>query len=109
MKTIIKVVLAVLTGSRACSRSAKRTSLFFSFLIAAFVLSMVPTVQAAAQMWNSQSHYSEGLKDIRDDNGKYGFIDETGKVVIPCKWRNAWSFSEGMARVEDDNGKRGFI
>ena len=49
MKTIIKVMLAVLTGSRACSRSEKRTSLFFSFLIAAFVLSIVPTVQTVAQ------------------------------------------------------------
>jgi hypothetical protein len=42
-------------------------------------------------------------------NGKYGYIDKTGKVVIPCKWEYADSFSEGLASVQNDNGKRGFI
>jgi hypothetical protein len=32
-------------------------------------------------------------------NGKYGFIDETGKEVIPCKYDDAYSFSEGLALV----------
>ena len=48
MKNIVKILLAVLTGSRACSRSEKRTSLFFSFLIA-FMLSLVPTTYVCAQ------------------------------------------------------------
>ena len=41
-------------------------------------------------------------------NGKYGFIDKSGNVVVPCKYGNAWSFSEGLAAVEID-GKWGFI
>ncbi len=41
-------------------------------------------------------------------NGKYGFIDKSGNVVVPCKYGNAWSFSEGLAAVELD-GKWGFI
>ena len=49
MKSLFKILLAVLTSGRACSRSAKRTSLFCSFLIAAFVLSLTPTVYVCAQ------------------------------------------------------------
>ncbi|MBQ3243767.1 MAG: WG repeat-containing protein [Bacteroidaceae bacterium] len=41
-------------------------------------------------------------------NGKYGFIDKSGNVVVPCKYGNAWSFSEGLVAVELD-GKWGFI
>lgn len=48
------------------------------------------------------------LKRI-EKNGKYGYADEAGKVVIPCKWKEAWEFSEGLALVEDDYGKLGYI
>lgn len=109
---------------------------FFNVLIAAFVLSMVPTVQAAAQQghiespaqrqarlkretaakkkkqqvvrkknWKYQGDFYEGLARVLDDNGKYGFIDKTGQLVIPCKWESAWPFSEGLAVVQDNNGK----
>ena len=50
---------------------------------------------------------SEGLARIERD-GKYGFIDNTGQVVIPPKYDLAWDFSEGLARVSQ-NGKYGFI
>jgi hypothetical protein len=45
----------------------------------------------------------------------YGFIDKTGKVVIPPVYRHALNFSEGLASVEEDssprkkNRKMGFI
>jgi len=45
----------------------------------------------------------------------YGFIDKTGKVVIPPVYRHALNFSEGLASVEEDssqrkkNRKKGFI
>jgi serine/threonine protein kinase len=41
-------------------------------------------------------------------NGKVGFIDKTGKEVIPCKYDDAGTFSEGLAAVEF-NGRWGFI
>ena len=50
---------------------------------------------------------SEGLAVVKRD-GKYGFIDNTGQVVIPPKYDLAWDFSEGLARVSQ-NGKAGFI
>lgn len=41
---------------------------------------------------------------------KHGFINQTGKLVIPAKYDfdNIWSFSNGLARVKI-NGKYGFI
>lgn len=154
MKNIVKILLAVLTGSRACSRSEKRTSLFFSFLIAAFVLSLTPTVYVCAQghietpaerktrqereaaakkkrqqdaaartrrnqasreqeecneRLRSCGKFFKGLAYYKDANGKYGFIDKTGKVVIPCQWEFVESFSEGLAAVNDKDDKYGFI
>ena len=48
------------------------------------------------------------LRLIKRD-GKYGFADKSGKVVIPCQWEYAYGFSEGLARVQDANWKWGFI
>jgi hypothetical protein len=40
-------------------------------------------------------------------NGKYGFIDRTGKEIISPQYESANSFSEGLASV--GNSKFGFI
>lgn len=40
---------------------------------------------------------------------KYGYIDKSGHVVIPCQWADARRFSEGFAAVEDSSGKFGYI
>ena len=37
-------------------------------------------------------------------NAKYGFIDQTGKEVIPCKYDGASNFSEGLAAVSLEDG-----
>lgn len=50
---------------------------------------------------------SEGLAMVKRDR-KYGFIDQTGKVVIPLNYDWAWSFNEGLAIVSQ-NDKYGFI
>ncbi|MCP3896347.1 WG repeat-containing protein, partial [Moraxella sp.] len=39
---------------------------------------------------------SEGIAWVRKD-GKYGFVDKTGKVVIPLIYDYAGSFSESLA------------
>ena len=41
-------------------------------------------------------------------DGKWGYIDRTGKVIIPCKYAWAYYFKSGHAHVER-NGKYGFV
>ena len=41
--------------------------------------------------------------------GKYGFVDNTGKIIIPFHWDNAGKFFDGFASVQDRRGKWGFI
>jgi hypothetical protein len=43
------------------------------------------------------------LAGIRKDE-KWGFIDKTGKEVIPCIYDCAHPFSEGLASVGKDGG-----
>ena len=47
------------------------------------------------------------LKPIYE-NGKWGFADENGTVVIPCRWDDVCDFHEGLAGVQWD-GKWGYI
>ena len=53
------------------------------------------------------AEYSEGLAEVKL-NGKYGIIDKSGTLVIPCKYDWAFSFSEGLAEVKL-NGKYGYV
>ncbi len=59
--------------------------------------------------WKEVREYNEGLAGVKDADGKWGFIDKAGKLVIPCQWKKALFFSEGLAGVQDDNEKCGFI
>jgi hypothetical protein len=56
---------------------------------------------------DNAGYFSEGLTPVKLNN-KWGFIDKTGKEVIPIKYDNAGYFSEGLAPVKL-NGKCGFI
>lgn len=42
------------------------------------------------------------------ENGLYGYIDSTGAVIIPPKYKGAGEFSEGLAPVRE-NGYYGYI
>lgn len=50
---------------------------------------------------------NEGLFWIRE-NGKYGYIDRAGKVVIAPQYENTMGFNEGLAATKS-GGKYGFI
>ena len=58
-------------------------------------------------MYDWVGDFSEGLATVKL-NDKYGYIDKTGKEIIPCKYNDAWNFSEGFAKVAL-NGKYGYI
>jgi len=51
----------------------------------------------AGASWNITNDFSEGLAVVMSKgNGKFGFVDRTGKLVIPCKLDNVCDFSEGL-------------
>ena len=43
--------------------------------------------------------FSEGLAAFQNERGAWGFIDPTGKVVIPAQFFEVAPFSDGLARV----------
>lgn len=47
--------------------------------------------------------------DIIEENGKYGYADKAGNIIIPYKWQEAYEFSEGLAVVSEDGYHYGFI
>jgi hypothetical protein len=52
--------------------------------------------------------FAEGLAVFTTADGKSGFVDKSGKVVINPQFGYAYSFSEGLALVLQD-GKYGYI
>lgn len=52
--------------------------------------------------------YSEGLGLFHDEHWKFGYMDESGKVVIPAKFNSASDFSDGMAAVSPGPEGSGF-
>jgi hypothetical protein len=53
--------------------------------------------------------FSEGLFPVReDDKSGYGYIDKSGKMVIPPQFKSAGPFSEGLAAVRI-KGRYGYI
>ena len=50
----------------------------------------------------------KSLKPVKR-KGRYGYVDKTGAVVIPCQYRKALDFKNGVAMVSDDSGSRGAI
>ena len=53
--------------------------------------------------------FSDGLAIVVTKDGKCGFIDTSGKVVIPCTYSDATGFYGGCASVADSSGKYGYI
>lgn len=50
------------------------------------------------------------LYNVKDSiSGLWGFMDETGKLVIPYYWKDAHSFTEGLGGVKDSTDLYGFI
>ncbi len=64
--------------------------------------------------YTSVSNFYDGLASVeiqRDDelDPHAGYIDHSGTLVIPLRFRSRYSFSEGLAVAKDDNGKWGYI
>ena len=60
-----------------------------------------------AKKYDDAGNFSEGFARVAL-NDKVGFIDKTGKQVVPCVYDDAWDFSEGLVGVALA-GKSAFI
>lgn len=54
-------------------------------------------------------HFSEGLGMIKDEGGKWGFIDVNGKVVVKPQFEGVGYFNAGLAWARTSGGKIGYI
>ena len=59
--------------------------------------------------YKTMHYFSEGLAKVQNRDSKVGFINKSGKEVIPCKYAEADDFSEGVAGVMDENGELYYI
>ena len=64
--------------------------------------------QILGDSYNNNSSLDKLHIIVRD--GKKGFVDHKGDIVIPCKWTDVDDFYEGLAAVEDaETGLLGYI
>lgn len=71
------------------------------------VLAIVALTCSGLALGQSVSR-SPRLRPIQQ-NGKWGYIDNTGKIVIKPQFAWAEEFSEGLAGFENEDGKHGYI
>lgn len=56
--------------------------------------------------WN----YSCGMAQVANMTGLwFGYVDESGKEVVPCIYSTASMFKDGYAYVENEEGKYGYL
>lgn len=58
---------------------------------------------------NRYSHFSEGMLSVIDAQGKAGYLDKKGNLVIPCRYAEARPFLKGWASVKGDDKKVNYI
>lgn len=58
---------------------------------------------------NELLHFSEGMAPVCNRKLKWGFIDDTGTLVIPCIYDHVGNFSEGLAYAIILGSKTGYI
>ena len=78
--------------------AALLTGLAAPALAAEPVRGEIAYTEIIAPQYEDAKTFSEGLAAVKKD-GKWGYIDETGKQVIPCKYEFAYNFNEGVALV----------
>lgn len=65
----------------------------------------------SASLESQPLNFSEGLSSFQmtGNEGKVGFIDKTGKIVVPAQFDFASKFSEGFSLVLSNDNGLGFI
>ena len=106
---INKSGIASAKAKRIEKRARKRP---FIITLFAIILIIITALYGFLNGWFKEvREYSEGMAAVnygRSIYPKWGFIDESGKEVIPRIYSDVLDFSEGLASVNLD-GKRGYI
>ena len=72
---------------------------------------LIICISSTAQKWTKEyasvNELSCGLSLVEKD-GKHGYVNKDGKIIIPIIYGEAMNFAEGKAGVSAD-GKWGFI
>ena len=55
---------------------------------------------------NKYSFFSQGLVSVVNPSGKSGYLNDKGKLTIPCQYRIARPFIKGWASVEPDKRQK---
>lgn len=63
------------------------------------IVEITPSFIEAVHQFDELYPFSEGMAAVKKD-GKFGYINTKGELVIPCKFCVASDFSEGIAIVE---------
>ncbi len=69
-----------------------------------------PNMSYTTMMIEPRPVFGNGLGRVFSaETELYGFVDKTGKLVIPCTYSMAYPFSEGLAMVENSEWQVGYI
>lgn len=69
---------------------------------------VVPCIYCGTEYGNRGFDFSEGMAVVINKDGKYGFINRKGEIVVKPQFQEAASFSEGVAAVFSD-GNLNFV
>lgn len=98
------VALVVIAAASVAWWAARETS----YTADETIVELTPEFIDAVHQYDELYPFSEGLAAVKKD-GKYGYINTQGELVIPVQFYGAGGFSEGFACVYDENYKVSFI
>jgi hypothetical protein len=80
----------------------------FQLLLLFFLFATSVIAQTSDNPYDTEYKMSNGLIRV-EYKGKYGYIDEKRKEVIPLQFADAQDFYDGLAKVSIDKKKYGYI
>lgn len=66
-------------------------------------------VSIDTEKYNNWWNFASGLAMVYSPTGFYGYVDKTGKEVIPCTFMDGSMFKDGYTYVKDKDGRVGYI
>ena len=63
---------------------------------------VIPCIYKGTEYGNYAFPFSEGMAVIIDKDGKYGYINKKGEMIVKPQFEEAGNFSEGVASVFSD-------